>query len=169
MTDSEYEGGDRDKLIKKEYPPKKIIPRRAICKSIQDLEDLHPLRKTVSWHHVQGCCGCLCCCAKKQKPFAQALKLCILGELELTPPEENLNEPYLALGYGINAYFDILASISKMFVWVTLFCIPVYYIYGITGSHFEDMKSYPISRWFAGNFGGSSMFCKQTRLSVGKV
>jgi hypothetical protein len=31
------------------------------------------------------------------------------------------------------------------------------------------MKSYPISRWLAGNFGGSNMFCKQTRLSVGRL
>jgi hypothetical protein len=51
----------------------------------------------------------------------------------------------------------------------TLFALPVFYIYGITGSYFQDMKSYPISRWFAGNFGGSSMFCKQTRLSVGRM
>ena len=135
MTDK-YEGGEAGPLIKKQYPPKKVIPRRAICKSIQDIEDLHPLRKTVGWTHVQKCCGCLCFCSKKSKPFAQALKLCILGELELAPPEENLDEPYLALGYGINAYFDILSSISKMFFWCFLFCIPVYYIYGITGSYF---------------------------------
>lgn len=99
---------DTEALVKSKYPPKKVIPRRAICKAIQDIEDLHPLRKTVSWHHIGKCCGCLCCCAKKKKPFAQALKLCILGELELAAPEENLDEPYLALGYGINAYFDIL-------------------------------------------------------------
>ena len=69
MTDK-YEGGENDTLIKREYPPKKIIPRRAICKAIQDLEDLHPLRKTVSWNHIQKCCVMCCCCAKKKKPFA---------------------------------------------------------------------------------------------------
>ena len=115
------------------YPPKKIIPRRAICKAIQDIEDLHPLRKTVNWNHVAKCCGCLCCCAKKKKPFANALKLCILQELELAPPEVNLDEPYLALGYGLNAYFDILASVSKMFVWVSIFAVPIFYIYGVYG------------------------------------
>jgi hypothetical protein len=73
---------------------------------------------------------------KKKKPFAQALKLSILQELNLTPPEENLSEPFLTLGYGVNAYFDILASVSKMFLWVTIFAIPIFYVYGITGSHF---------------------------------
>lgn len=56
-----------------------------------------------------------------------------------------------------------------MFFWVTMFAIPIFYIYGIVGSYFEDMASYPISRWFAGNFGGANMFCKQTRLSVGRM
>lgn len=69
---------EADQLLQPSYPPKKIIPRRAICKAIQDIEDLHPLRKTVNWKHVAKCCGCLCCCAKKKKPFANALKLCIL-------------------------------------------------------------------------------------------
>lgn len=91
MSDkNQHEGGEADTLIKPQYPPKKVIPRRAICKSMLDLEDLHPLRKTVSWHHIAKCCGVICCCAKKKKPFAGALKLCILGELELTPPEEDL-------------------------------------------------------------------------------
>ena len=166
MTDKNNEA---DTLIQPNYPPKKVIPRRAICKSMLDLEDLHPLRKTVSWHHIAKCCGVICCCAKKKKPFAQALKLCLLGELELAAPEENLDEPYLALGYGVNAYFEILASVSRMFFWATMFAIPIFYIYGITGSYFQDMKSYPISRWFAGNFGGSNMFCKQTRLSIGRM
>lgn len=165
MTDKNDEG---DTLIKK-YPPKKPIPRRAICKSIQDIEDLHPLRKTVSCHHMNKCCGCFCCCIKNKKPFANALKLCILGELELAAPEEKLDEPYLALGYGINAYFEICASVSKMFFWCTLFAIPIFYIYGIYGTYFSDLGSYPISRWFAGNFGGSNMFCKQTRLSLGRM
>ena len=53
-----------------------------------------------------------CCCAKKKKPFAQALMVCLLNELELEAPEVNADEPYLALGYGINAYFQILNSLS---------------------------------------------------------
>lgn len=97
------------------------------------------------------------------------MKLCILGELELAPPEVNLEEPYLALGYGLNAYFDILASVSRMFFWAFIFAMPIYYIYGIYGQYFKDQKSYPISRWFFGNFGGANMFCKQMRLSLGKV
>jgi hypothetical protein len=74
-------------------------------------------------------------------------------------PEENIDDPFLQLGYGVNAYYQILASLAKMFFWMFLFCIPLFYIYG-TGLHFRGMKSYPISRFFIGNFGGSTMMCK---------
>lgn len=153
---------EADPLVDKKakYPPKKPIPRRAVCKSIQDLEDLHPLRKTVNWPHIAKCCKFVCCCAKKKKPFAQALQLCLLGELELDAPEVNLTEPYLLLGYGVNAYFQILASLAVIFFWVTIFAMPLYYTYGIYGRYFSDLGGYPIIRWFAGNFGGSNVFCK---------
>ena len=55
---------------KKKYPPKVKIPRKTICQGIKDIEDIHPLRKTVAWAHVAGCCKVVCCCAKKKKPFA---------------------------------------------------------------------------------------------------
>lgn len=102
---------------------------------------------------------------KKKEPFADALNQCLLKELDLLPPEVDMNDPYLALGYGVNAYFSILGQISKMFFWIFLFSMPIYYAYGIYGQNFSEAGSYPVSRWFAGNLGGSSMFCKQTRLS----
>ena len=102
-------------------------------------------------------------CAKAKKPFATALQVCILNEMELEPPEINLDDPYLALGYGINAYFQILASVARMFFWVTVISMPIYYTYGVYGHYYEGGGGYPIVRWFAGNFGGSNIFCKQAR------
>lgn len=41
-----------------------------------------------------------------------------------------LNEnPFLYLGYGVNAYFNIMLNLSKMFAMITLFCIPLYAVY----------------------------------------
>ena len=56
-----------------------------------------------------------------------------------------------------------------MFFWVCVFATPIYYTYGIYGRQYEIYGGYPILRWFIGNFGGSSMFCKQVRQSVGKI
>jgi len=55
-----------------------------------------------------------------------------------------------------------------MFMWITVFAIPIFYIYQ-SGRHFQGQKSYAISQFFAGNFGGSTMFCKQSRLVLGKM
>ena len=57
----------------------------------------------------------------------------------------------------------MLSSLSMMFLMISIFCIPVFYLYG---SHvaFEDWKSYPIARFTLGNMGSASMFCQQNRL-----
>ena len=111
------------------YPKKTKVTRAIICNSIKDIEDRHPLRSTVGWDKVSCCCRFCCCCAKKKKPFKAALKECIQEELGLDPIIENKNEPYLVLGYGANAYFDILHSLAKMFFWLFIFAIPLYMIY----------------------------------------
>ena len=33
------------------------------------------------------------------------------------------------LGYGVNAYFDIMYSLVFMFTTITIACIPMYYSY----------------------------------------
>jgi hypothetical protein len=40
-----------------------------------------------------------------------------------------LNEPFLYLGYGINAYFDLMLSLIYMFTAITIFSIPMYYAF----------------------------------------
>jgi hypothetical protein len=35
-------------------------------------------------------------------------------------------DPYLILGYGINAFFEILLQLVNMFLVITVFCIPLY-------------------------------------------
>jgi hypothetical protein len=59
----------------------------------------------------------------------------MLEELGLHAPKENLKDPYLVLGYGVNAYYQILASLAKMFFWVFIFSLPLFYVYG-TGKYY---------------------------------
>lgn len=65
------------------------------------------------------------------------MRECILNELDLKFPKEDLSDPYLVLGYGVNAYFQILASLARMFFWVFIFTLPMFYIYGFEGHQFE--------------------------------
>ena len=38
-------------------------------------------------------------------------------------------DPYLVLGYGVNAYMDIVLSFAKMFMVLTVSSIPLYIVY----------------------------------------
>jgi len=60
--------------------------------------------------------------------------------MDLTPPEgdEGIQEdPFLLLGYGVNAYLDILHQLFNCFCLVTIFCIPIYILYA-SESGFSD-------------------------------
>lgn len=79
-----------------------------------------------------------------------------------------LNNPYLMAGYGVNAYFNILDSFRLMFMMITLFCLPLYFIYG-TSIGLKGWKSFVIGRWTLGNLGGASMMCKHQVLTKGAI
>lgn len=42
---------------------------------------------------------------------------------------KQIKKPFLLLGYGINAYFDLLQQLVYMFLMITLFSLPIYYLY----------------------------------------
>jgi hypothetical protein len=71
-------------------------------------------------------------------------------------------------GYGTNAYFEILDHLMLMFIAITMFCIPLYYVYG-TSVGLKGWKSFFVMRYSMGNLGGSSMFCKQASLARGNM
>lgn len=95
-----------------------------------DIEDQHPLRETVDINHISPILNW--CFKSKKKPFKHKLHHVMLNELGMKMPkseEEIQDDPYLVLGYGVNAFFDILWSLCVMFGCITIFCIPIFYIY----------------------------------------
>jgi hypothetical protein len=128
-----------------------------------DIEDQHPLRQRVEFEHITPILTW--CFKSKKKPFKHDLQKSMLLELGMKMPksEEQLKEdPFLILGYGINAFFDILLSLCIMFISITIFSLPIYYIYSSIGQKaFSQEITYPISRFLLGNMGGSSIFCHQ--------
>lgn len=97
-----------------------------------DIEDTNPLRDRVEPSHIAKC---LTRCFKnknKASEFKFALRQCLLQELNFKVPKsenEIKEDPYLILGYGVNAYYDILLSLCTLFLCITIFCIPIYYTY----------------------------------------
>jgi hypothetical protein len=55
-----------------------------------------------------------------------------MKEMKLKQPDgdDDIREnPFILLGYGINAYFDILYYLFCCFTMLTIFSLPIYYLY----------------------------------------
>ena len=82
---------------------------------------------------MQHLMPCLIHCTGFPRPeFTTQLRIALLKELGLKPPktEKKVNKnPFLLLGYGVNSYFDVIEQMSKMFVFISIFFIPVMAIY----------------------------------------
>lgn len=49
-------------------------------------------------------------------------------DVQMTKSEAQVQkDPFLMLGYGVNAYFDIMYSLIFMFLTISIACIPMYY------------------------------------------
>ena len=57
---------------------------------------------------------------------------------------EIVDEPFLLLGYGVNAFFDIQRSLAWMFLIITAIAVPVYGVYsGNPQSGLAELESIP--------------------------
>jgi hypothetical protein len=136
-----------------------------------DIEDLHPLREKVDIHHITPILTR--CFKSKKKDFKPKLRQAMLQELGMKVPKserEIQKDPFLILGYGVNAFFDILFSLCVMFCCISIFALPIFYTYSKLGqsTYFEE-KSYPISRLMLGNMGGATMFCSSALMEKPKL
>ena len=108
------------------------------------------------------------CRPKRKKPdFLYALRTALLRKLQVKMPKndrETIAEPFLLIGYGVNAYFDTLIKLGSMFLIITAFCIPLFYFYYF--NNMQTMKSLGLSdfrlftqQFTLGNMGGAATFC----------
>lgn len=91
-------------------PKKEVLTRQQINKCLMDIEDTNPMKQATSIGQVAPI---LTKCFKqknRKKDFSQSLKGVLMKELQVKIPktEREVNEdPYLMLGYGMNAFFDV--------------------------------------------------------------
>ena len=80
---------------------------------------------------------------------------------------EIAKDPFLLLGYGINAYFDIMVSLSMMCICITLFMLPIFYVYSQNNEHGLRMyDKYAINQFSLGNLGGARSLCVTKRVGM---
>ena len=159
-------------LLMANQSKKEPLNKQQINKCLQDIEDMHPLRELIKIKHIAPFLTKLPCFKTKQKTnFKHGFRIALMKELalEMGENEEQIQEdPYLILGYGLNAYFDVLDSLSKMLLAITIFMIPVFYMYSM-GQAYNDQRSHIISQFMMGSLGGAGTRCIHSRMNEGNT
>jgi hypothetical protein len=91
--------------------------------------------------------------------------------IKLPKSEQNIiDDPFLTLGYGLNAYFDIMVSLSYMCLCIMLFMSPIFYGYANNPTKgLQHNSKYALMKYTMGNLGGSTIFCNQRKIEVGDM
>ena len=77
-------------------------------------------------------------------------------DIELTQSEMEMEDnPLLVLGFGINAYFNIIKQMLYMMMFICFVNLPLFYIY----SQYDALDKSAISSLSLGNMGGSLSVC----------
>jgi hypothetical protein len=108
-----------------------------------DIEAMHPLRSKAKFEHIVPIFQCFRRCIKRKLDYRQSLRITLLKEMKIKLPKgeaEIIKDPFLLLGYGINAYFDIMMSLAMMCACITLMMAPVFKLYSSNDVH--GLKSY---------------------------
>ena len=120
---------EKETLLNNEKSP---VTRQQINQARLDVEDQHPLQDRVKFYHIMPCLKSFTKCFKQKPNFKHALRRTILKEMNIKLPKSEsqlIEDPFLLLGYGLNAYFDIMVALSYMCLIITLFLSPVIYGY----------------------------------------
>lgn len=73
--------------------------------------------------------------------------------------------PYLLLGYGFNAYFDVIRDLVYYFFFTSIFVMPLFMIYGKSQA-LADYTYAGLAEMTMGNIYGSSIQCIQSPMSL---
>jgi len=137
------------------------LTRHQVNQCIMEIEDNHPLRERTHYEHI---IPIFKLCKKNRTPsFKESLRDAVLQEMEINKPGNDdmmKEDPFLYLGYGVNAYFNTMLNLSKMFAVITLFVIPLYMCYANNNQKaLHGLPKYSKNKFSLGNLGGSGMFC----------
>lgn len=130
-----------------------------------DIDDIHPLRDRVQFAHILPICKR---CRPPKPTFKHCLRVAILAEMKIKMPGTDVRlvkDPMLLLGFGINSYFEIIASLLKMFLLITLFFSPTMYLYSSNDQlSLKHQPFYFATQYSLGNMGGAHVRCKHNKL-----
>ena len=105
----------------------------------------------------------LCCCIirRRKRSFKQSLKMALRNKMEIATSKVDLaieEDPFLLLGYGMNAYFEVVRQLLIMTAWLLIIIVPLMLMF----ASYDDLKllpGYSFNQYSLGNMGGTDAFC----------
>lgn len=179
---------------------KDTLTRQQVNQAIMDIEDLHPLRDIAMFDHILpslSFCRKYKCCRKKldfqlglrktllheiggkipkppkksDPPLKEGEKEKMIGRISIPKSEDSiLKDPFLLLGYGVNAYFDIIMSLVWGMLLISIFTFPL--LHGYSNNATKGLAAqgkYAINQFTLGNLGGASVYCTQKRIGEKEI
>lgn len=95
------------------------------------------------------------------------LKVTLMKEMRIKVPKADkslIEDPFIILGYGVNSYFDTMWSLGLMCMAITVFMIPVFYIY--RANEVGQLDQSFINTFTLGNMGGATSICEVKRVGT---
>jgi hypothetical protein len=121
----------------------------------------HPLSRIPLVKALPYLSVCRCCMRKQKKDFRYALMRSLLKKMQIKMPKTDVKleeDPYLRLGFGMNAYFDTLKFMMILMFCLFVFSLPAMHIYSSYNSLMHE-NMYLFTRFSLGNLGGASPVC----------
>ena len=88
------------------------LKRQQINQCLMQVQDIHPLRAKAAPDDIVPILGVFRrCIGKRKEDFHHSLRKTLLEEMEIKMPKSEsqiIEEPFLLLGYGVNAFFEIM-------------------------------------------------------------
>jgi len=124
------------------------------------IELKHPLRRIHITHVWPFLKIFSCCIGKPKRNFNLALKNSLRQKLGITMPKSDTKleqNPFLRMGYGMNAYFDLIINLMKMMGFISVVAaMPAMVIY----DSYSSLTPYVMfDNFMLGNMGGASFVC----------
>lgn len=112
----------------------------------------------------------LCCClfARRKPSFKQALKRSLRHQLGIKVSKSDIlleKDPFLKLGYGMNAYFEIMLQLMYLATAISLIMVPFMCRYASFDS-LQGTSGYFFNAISIGNLGGASTKCANVPLTA---
>ena len=83
---------------------------------------------------------------------------------------QQVNDPYIVLGYGINAYFDIIYNLMICMIVCSIAFLPVIFVYADNPiMQLQTQGKYFINMFSLGNMGGSDVVCTTAIILKGSI